>query len=107
MLQPMRDMIERVGPCHALQLAAGHTDHWMEETPLKPEGFAKSRALGTEATKICRMIGIAGNCRSTLAVRRREHAAAYAAIRARRSRGFEGGIERCHAVPRMTVMLVA
>jgi hypothetical protein len=52
MLQPMRNVIERISPRHLLEPTAGDTDHRMQQAALKPKRFAKRRALGTETTEI-------------------------------------------------------
>src|SRR5262245_33748254 len=98
----MGNMVESVSPRHALKFFAGYPNQGIQQTALKPEGFAKGGALGAETTEICGVIRIANNRRGALPVRSGEHTAADAAIGTCRTCGFKSWIECCHAVPRMT-----
>ena len=65
----------------------------VEQAVLQGQGLAERRALGAEAAEIGGMFGIARDGRAPLPVRRREHAAADAAIRAGGAdRGIHGGV---------------
>jgi len=66
----------------------------IEQAILKPQRFAERRTLRTEAPEICRMLGIARDCRPALSIRCRQHAASDAAIGA----GAGGGANLTFAI---------
>ena len=94
--EAMRDMVERIAPGHPLHGALAAADHRIEQPVLEAERLAERRALRAQPSEIGGMLGIAGNRRAAVAVRRRQHAAADAAIGTGRARGAKGGIDDRH-----------
>ncbi len=86
----VRDMIERVAPCHPLHDALAAADHRIEQPVFDPQRLAERRALRTQLPEIGGVFGIARDRRPAVAVRRRQYAAADAAIGAGGTRGANG-----------------
>ncbi len=97
-LQAMRDMVERVAPIHALHPALAATDHRMQQATFQRERLAERRALGAQPAEIRGVLGIARDRGTAIAVGRREHAAADAAIRTGGFGSAEFWIDRGHDI---------
>ncbi len=95
-LEAVRDVIERVGPGHPLHIALAAADHRIKQAILKAQRFAERRAFRAEPSEIGGMLGIARDRGTAAAIRRREHAAADAAIRTGRAGGAQSGVDGRH-----------
>ena len=89
MRKAMRDMIERVGPGDPLHRALAAADHRIEQAVLKAERLAERGAFRAQPSEIGGVLGIARDRRPAATVRRRQHAAADAAIGTGGACGFE------------------
>ncbi|MGY4446322.1 hypothetical protein ACVWZR_000982 [Bradyrhizobium sp. i1.3.1] len=94
-LHAMGDVVECIAPGDAFEHALA-ADHRIEQPALQPDGLAERRALRAQPAEIGGMIRIARDRRATVAVGRRQHAAADAAIGTGRLGGAERGIDRRH-----------
>ncbi|MEY9456186.1 hypothetical protein ABIG07_005134 [Bradyrhizobium ottawaense] len=94
-LHAMGDMIERIAPGDALEHALA-ADHRIEQAAFQPDSLTERGALGAQPAEIGGMVRIASDRRTAHAVRRRQHAAADAAIGTGRLGGTKRGIDRRH-----------
>ena len=94
-LKSSRDMAERFVPARATQFRAG-ADHRMQQSPFERQRFLQGRAFGAQPSEIRRMLRVAGDCRAAAPVRRRQHAAADAAIRTGGRDGNAARIDSLH-----------
>src|SRR6185369_17573513 len=81
MLEPMRNVVERIAPGDPLHRALAAADHRMEQTAGKPQGLSERRALRAEPAEIGGMIRIARYRCSAAAIGCSQYAASDAAIR--------------------------
>jgi len=100
-LEPVRDMVERVAPGHALHGPLAAADHRIEQPVGQAERLAERRALRTQPAEIGGMLGIARDRSTAPPVRRRQYAAADAAIGTGGARGAEIGIDGGHVSNRI------
>src|SRR4029450_6626326 len=95
-LEAVRDVVERVAPGHPLHGPLAAADHRIEQPVCQAELLAERRALRAQTAEIGGMLGIARYRRPTPSVRRRQDAAADAAIGAGGADGTQVGIDGSH-----------
>ena len=95
-LEAVRDMVERVAPGHPLHGPLAAADHRIEQPVGQAERLAERRALRAQPAEIGGMLGIARYRRPAPPVRRRQDAAADAAIGAGGADGAQVGIDGSH-----------
>ena len=104
-LEAVRDMVERVAPGHPLHGPLAAADHRIEQPVGQAERLAERRSLRAQPAEIGGMRGIARYRRPAPPVRRRQNAAADAAIGAGGADGTQVGIDGGHGGNRIMQLL--